>query len=376
MQLKSNKFREIKGLLRRPQSLKPKFTLDIDVEEYTKQYNKWKLYSYYSIADLSINEKINNKELHYYATLNNFNKSSLDINQLNIIDRYKKLKASELYDESICKIGLITIGGNYYLGFHFPTIMLQEVNTGRNPIELRDMYFYVDNYSLRGFRTTLDINNPKFIHPHLSNDFSTFCMGSSPLSMSLNNLHYNPDTFNENDADIFWVNLYRTVTQKTEKGDHYYALDRLNKGSSLPFSEFEDIIFNNKDLLNNIHKYISISVLKNEIKMMLNVDDIKKDYFELFSEDTNSKKDYLEKFTQKVMFDCKYLKHKKYTTIYKGARVYYTNIEDCFQYFMSKYCTESLINKIYDDYKEKLKESNNSGEQSVRENQVFQFQVL
>jgi hypothetical protein len=376
MQLKSNKFREIKGLLRRPQSLKPKFNLDIDVKEYCKQYIKYKLYSYYSIANLNVNEKINNKGLHYYGTLNNFNKSPININQLQIIDRYKKLKASELYDESICKIGLVTIGGNYYLGFYFPTIMLQEVNTGRNPIELKDMYFYVDTYSLKGFRSTLDINNPRFVHPHLSRDFAPFCLGSSALGMSLNNLYYNFDAFDENDADIFWINLYRTVTQKTEVGDHYYALDSLNKGGSLTESAFEDIIFSDKDFLTNVHKYISVFMLKNEIKMVLNVEDLKKDYFHLFSEDVNLKKDYLEDFTEPIWFDNRFIKSKKYTTIYKGSRIFYNNIDTLLGYFMFKYGKEELINKVYDDYKEKLKESNNSGEQSVGENQVFEFQML
>lgn len=376
MQLKSNKFREIKGLLRRPQSLKPKFNLDIDVKEYCKQYIKYKLYSYYSIANLNVNEKINNKGLHYYSALNNFNKSPINVNQLQIIDRYKKLKASELYDGSICKIGLVTIGGNYYLGFYFPTIMLQEVNTGRNPIELKDMYFYVDTYSLKGFRSTLDINNPRFVHPHLSRDFAPFCLGSSALGMSLNNLYYNFDAFDENDADIFWINLYRTVTQKTEIGDHYYALDSLNKGGSLTESAFDDIIFSNKDFLTNVHKYISVFMLKNEIKMVLNVEDLKKDYFHLFSEDVNLKKDYLEDFTEPIWFDNRFIKSKKYTTIYKGSRIFYNNIDTLLGYFMFKYSKEEFINKVYDDYKEKLKESNNSGEQSVGENQVFEFQML
>jgi hypothetical protein len=376
MQLKSNKFKEIKGLLRRPRALKPIFSLDVDVDEYTKQYNKWKLYDYYSGGYSNLNEKINGRDTSFFIDLNNFNKNALDHTQLSLIQKYKKLKASELYDESVCKIGLITVSGNYYLGFYFPKIMLQEVNTGRNPIELRDMYFYIDSSFLKGFRTTVDINNPKFIHPHLSSDFSSFCMGASPLSMSLTNLHYDHDTFDENDADIFWVNFYRTVSQKTEHGDHYYALDKLNKGKNLSKSEFQSIIFNNEELLNNIHKYISISVLKNEVKLNLNSSDLKKDYFHLFSEDTTVKEDRLENLSSHVMFDCRHIKHKKYTTIYKNSRVLYTDIDDWLQYFMNIYAKEDLINKIYDDYKKKSKESNNSGEQSVGENQVFQFQVL
>jgi len=376
MRLKSNKFKEIKGFLRRPRSLKPIFSLDVDVDEYTKQYNKWKIYEYYSLSFTNLNDKINGRGTNFFTNLSNFNKNSLDHTQLSLIQKYRKLKASELYDESVCKIGLVTVSGNYYLGFHFPKIMLQEVNTGRNPIELRDIYFYVDTSYLRGFRTTVDINNPKFIHPHVSGDFNTFCMGSSPLSMSLNTLHYDHDTFDENDADIFWVNFYRTVSQKTEHGDHYYALDNLNKGKSLSQVEFEYIIFNNEELLNNIHKYISISVLKTEIKMTINKSELKKDYFELFSEDTTVKEDRLENLSIPVIFDNKHIKYKKHTIIYKNPRVLYVNIDDWLEYFMNNYAKEELINKVYDDYKKKSKESNNSGEQSVGENQVFQFQVL
>ena len=376
MQLRSNKFNKIMGLLRRPQTLKPVFHLDVDLAEYNKQHIKWKLYSYYSLAHLSINDKINSKDLNYFHHLNNFNKSGLDINQIDIIEKYKKLKASPLYDESICTIGLVTMAPEYYLGFYFPKIMLKEVNTNRKLIELRDMYFYLSGSSLKAFRTTLDINNPRFIHPHIAENFGTFCLGESPLKMSIDTLRFNFEDYNEDDADIFWINFYNTIFQKTEHGNHHYALDRLGEGNHITETNFENIIFSSKDFLSNVHKYIYVNILDTKIECSLNIEGLKKDYFELLSEDTNVKNDYSEAFQTNVKFNNKLIKHKKYTTIYKNSRIFYSNLDSLLNSFIKNYIPQSFINKVYDDYKEKTKQSNNSGEQSVGQNQVFEFQML
>ena len=118
-----------------------------------------------------------------------------------------------MYDESICKMGLLEKDRQYYLSIYFPKLSLSVVNGDGESIELRDMYFYFYNASLYAFRTTLDIVNQDFIHPHINGNFCSYCLGSSPLKMSLDVLHYNPDNFNEDDADIFWVNFYRTITR-------------------------------------------------------------------------------------------------------------------------------------------------------------------
>ncbi len=377
MQLRSNKFREIKGLLRRPQTLRPVFHLDVDVEEYNKQFNKFRLYNSYTFSQYDINKKINFKDPNYFKDLNNFNKNSLDFDKLHLIEVYKKLKASEVYDESICKIGLLTIFPEDYIGFYFPKIMLKEVNSDRNPVELRDMYFYLTSQGgFRGFRTTFDINNPRFTHPHLSQNFSTFCLGQSPLNMSLNNLKYNFDNFDENDADIFWINLYNTVSQKTEHGDHYYGLDKLNQGSYISTEEFEDIVFGSEDLLSNMYKYVDISISSTDIKPVFNINALKTDYFQLFSEDTSVKTDIIEPLEKNVSFNNNRIKNKKLTAIYKGTRVFYSDIDGLLNAFIKKHLNTSFINKIYDDYKEKTKQPDNSGEQSVGQNQVFEFQML
>ena len=382
MQLRSKKAMEIKGFLRRPQTLLPKFSLDIDVEEYIRQCRKYQYYKY--ITDNHTGTNISNT-IEYCRPENTFynlyltyqkDKYVVDTDKFKVIKSYQKLKSSEMYDESICKMGLVETNDEYYLGIHFPKLMLNVVNSDREPIELRDCYFYLVRSSLYLFRTTLDITNRDFVHPHVNQNFGSYCIGESPLKMSLNTLHYNPEDFTETDADIFWVNFYRTITQKTEHGDHYYALDKLSRAIDMGWINFQDVVYNNEDFLNNIHKYINISTTLEEISVTLDKDALKKDYFQLFSYESSSLPDAVEKMDKIVKFNDVKIQNKKFTAIYKKSRKMYQNIDSLLEMFIKEIAPTSLINNTYDDYKEKFKQPNNSGEQSTGQNQVLEFQVL
>ena len=384
MQLRSKKYMEVKGFLRRPQTLQPKFNLDIDIEEYIKQCRKYKYYTtlgWNSYAENSINVNLNNniggKFLSLFDSYKNDN-NVINKDKFNIIKLYNKLKNSEMYDESVCKMHAAEIAQKNYLVIHFPKLFLSIVNNDTEPIEIRDIYFFIKDGNLGVFRTTLDINNPRFIHPHVNGNFGTYCLGNSPLSMSLTNLHYNLDTFNEDDADIFWVNFYRTVTQKTEHGDHYYALSRLNESLDLDWNVFYEKVMNNEEFINSFTNYLSVHLFTEEIILIVDKDAIKKDFFTLFSyssDDKNNidKKDSLE---QLVKIDDIVIKNKKLTPIYKNPRKLYNNISILLEELAHVICPSGFINKTYDDHKEKFKQSNNSGEQSVGQNQVFEFQML
>ena len=300
----------------------------------------------------------------------------VDTDKFKVISSYQKLKNSEMYDESICKMGLVETNDEYYLGIHFPKLMLNVVNSDKEPIELRDCYFYLVKSSLYLFRTTLDITNRDFIHPHVNGNFGSYCLGSSPLKMSLDNLHYNPDTFNETDVDIFWVNFYRTITQKTEVGDHYYALDKLSRAIDTDWNTFQDLIYKDEDFLSNVHKYIIISTAPEEISVTLDKDALKKDYYQLFSYESSSLPEVVEKMGKHVKFNDVKIQNKKFTAIYKKSRKMYQNIDSLLEMFLKEIAPTSLINNTYDDYKEKFKQPNNSGEQSTGQNQVLEFQVL
>jgi hypothetical protein len=375
---------EVKGFLRRPQTLRPKFNLDIDIEEYIKQCRKHKYYtelSWNSYAENSINVNLNNniggKFLTLFDSYKNDN-SVINKDKFNIIKLYNKLKNSEMYDQSVCKMHAAEIAQKNYLVIHFPKLFLSVVNNNTEPIEIRDIYFFIKDGNLGVFRTTFDINNPKFIHPHVNGNFGTYCLGNSPLSMSLTNLHYNLDTFNEDDADIFWVNFYRTVTQKTEYGDHYYALSKLDQSLDLGWDAFYEKVMSNAEFINSFTNYLSVHTFTEEIILILDKDAIKKDFFTLLSYDNDSKnnidkKDALEQF---LKIDDVAIRDKKLTLIYKNPRKLYNNINGLLEELANNICPSGLINKTYDDHKEKFKQSNNSGEQSVGQNQVFEFQML
>jgi hypothetical protein len=194
--------------------------------------------------------------------------------------------------------------------------------------------------------------------------------------MSLDVLHYNPDNFNEDDADIFWVNFYRTITQKTEHGDHYYALDKLGRAADLNWVDFQRLIFNDENFTNNFHNYISISTLPEEIQVTIDKDAIKKDFFTLFSYESSSLPDEKKKLEKTVFFNDKVLDTIKLTAIYKKSRKMYKNIDSLLEMFIKEIAPTSLINNTYDDYKEKFKQPDNSGQQSTGQNQVLEFQVL
>ena len=194
--------------------------------------------------------------------------------------------------------------------------------------------------------------------------------------MSLDNLHYQIDNFNEDDADIFWVNFYRTITQKTEHGDHYYALSKLGRTIDLEWGDFVKLIYNDEKFINTFHNYIKISTLPEEIAVSIDYDAIKKDFFNLFSYEATDVPDKTKLMEKHVKFDDVLIKHKKVTSIYKASRKMYSNIDRLLHTLLSDCAPLSLINNVFDDYKEKSKEPNNSGEQSTGQNQVFEFQVL
>lgn len=382
MQLRSKKAMEIKGFLRRPQTLLPKFSLDVDVKEYIRQCRKYQYYKYITYNHLGTN--ISNT-IEYHRADNTFynlylsfkkDKDVVDTDKFKVINSYQKLKNSEMYDESICKMGLVETNDEYYLGMYFPKLMLNVVNSDKEPIELRDCYFYLVRSSLYLFRTTLDITNRDFVHPHVNSNFGSYCLGSSPLKMSLDNLHYNPDNFTETDADIFWVNFYRTITQKTEMGDHYYALDKLSRAIDADWNTFQDLIYKDENFLSNVHKYIIISTAPEEISVTIDKDALKKDYYQLFSYESSSLPEVVEKMGKHVKFNDVKIQNKKFTAIYKKSRKMYQNIDSLLEMFLKEIAPTSLINNTYDDYKEKSKQSNNSGEQSTGQNQVLEFQVL
>jgi hypothetical protein len=379
---RSKRHAEIMGFLRRPQLLQPKFTLDTDLEEYKKSIKKHNLYQFvaqYYIHSGIINEINNSRHTNFFLDIHNSVKNSGYTNSthVKILKMYNILKKSEMYDESVCKMGLVSVNAHeQYLGIHFPVIFLQEVNTDREPIELRDLYFYITNSSLHVFRTTLDVVNKDFIHPHVSGNFGNFCTGDSPLKMSLNNLHYNIDAIAQDDADIFWVNLYRTITQKTEIGDHYYALSRLNQGITFTYTELLDRVYNDEEFLTKVTNYISVTMSNEAIEVSFDKDALKKDFFKLFSTESSEQEKKEENLERNVKFNNIALKKKKYIPLYKRSRTMIKNIDSLLDQLLMDCVPTSFINNTYDDYKKTTEESNNSGEQSTGQNQVFEFQML
>ena len=90
---------EIKGFLRRPQTLQPKFSLDVDVKEYIRQCRRYKYYN--DIANGYANYYLGtNKYFALYESYKN-DRSVVDYAKFKIIDTYNKLKNSDMYDESI-----------------------------------------------------------------------------------------------------------------------------------------------------------------------------------------------------------------------------------------------------------------------------------
>jgi len=379
---RSKRHAEIMGFLRRPQLLQPRFSLDTDLQEYKKSIKRHNLYQYlsqYYAHGGIIKEIYSNRHGNFFLDIYNSVKHSSYTNNshVRILKMYNILKQSEMYDESICKIGLVTINVHeQYLCIHFPVIFLQEVNSNREPIELRDLYFYISNSSLYVFRTTLDIINKDFIHPHVNSNFGSFCTGDSPIKMSLNNLHYNIDSITKDDADIFWVNLYRTITQKTEHGDHYYALSKLNQGVNFSYTEFLDKVYNNDEFLDKVINYISVTMSNEAIEVSFDKDALKKDFFELLSTESSEQAKEEAPLERSAMFNNIALKKKKFIPLYKRPRTMIKNIDSLLDQFLMDCVPTSFINNTYDDYKKTTEESNNSGEQSTGQNQVFEFQML
>ena len=194
--------------------------------------------------------------------------------------------------------------------------------------------------------------------------------------MSLNNLHYNIDSITKDDADIFWVNLYRTITQKTEHGDHYYALNKLNQGVNFSYTEFLDKVYNNDEFLDKVINYISVTMSNEAIEVSFDKDALKKDFFELLSTESSEQAKEEAPLERSAMFNNIALKKKKFIPLYKRPRTMIKNIDSLLDQFLMDCVPTSFINNTYDDYKKTTEKSNNSGEQSTGQNHVFEFQML
>jgi hypothetical protein len=145
----------------------------------------------------------------------------------------------------------------------------------------------------------------------------------------------------------------------------------------ITYDEFLSKVYADEEFINKIFDYISIAISNEVIDVKFDKDAMKKDFFNLFSTESikNDNKEE-EPLEISVKFNNIVLKKKKYIPLYKRPRTMIKNIDNLLDQFLVDCIPTSFVNKVYDDYKEKLKQSNNSGEQSVGENQVFEFQVL
>ena len=183
--------------------------------------------------------------------------------------------------------------------------------------------------------------------------------------------------------DITTHNNNSESKQRDSKGSPAHDQDEATgkprgkrKGHKLDWPDFLDKIYNDEEFLSNVHKYINISTTPEEISVTLDKDALKKDYFQLFSYESSSLPDVVENMGSNVKFNDVKIENKRFTSIYKKSRKMYNNIDSLLDNFIKEIAPTSLINNVYDDYKEKLKQSNNSGEQSTGQNQVFEFQML
>ena len=212
------RFWDIKRGLNRPSSFLPKREVGVDYDEYMsalKKYTTYGIYSNWAFSSVgNIHHEIScrnpdriwemHKESRRVLATNN-----TDVYRFAKVLRFSKfLVQSDMYDESVCKAGVIKLGNQEYFGIHFPHINLSQVNSTNANIPILDLYVYITPSGISGFRTTLDYNNSSLIHPHLGSQFGSFCLGESPLRMSLDVLN-SGEEITETDADIFWVNLYK-----------------------------------------------------------------------------------------------------------------------------------------------------------------------
>jgi hypothetical protein len=117
--------------------------------------------------------------------------------------------------------------------------------------------------------------------------------------------------------------------------------------------------------------------MSNEIiKVDFDKDALKKDFFNLLSVESSEQKKQEEPLEKYVTFNNITLKKKKLIPIYKRPRTMIKNVDQLLDQFLMDCVPTSFINNVYDDYKKTTEESNNSGEQSTGQNQVFEFQML
>jgi hypothetical protein len=197
--------------------------------------------------------------------------------------------------------------------------------------------------------------------------------------MSLNVLN-NAEDVTEDDVDIFWVNLYRTITQKTEAGDHYFNLEKLNGELLQNYDNFEETIFKNPQVFNSLLENLSIYPSKERIDVLLNRANFIKENAAFFSENTKINNNEVKNTFQfnglPVYFNGEKIEHVYLKTIYTSKVKLYSNLDDNINRFLLRYFNKENLDAFYDDYKKKLRDSDIFGAISTGENQVLQFQML
>lgn len=360
---------------------------EIDSEEFSNNVRKFAFYTAYSeyTTGISIHENINLRgdSIFKYISINGKRKLTngtvSNIRTLKNINIYKNLLKSEMYDKSICQVGTLNLNNRDFPAIYFPVIYLSQVNSTNQNIKILDLYLYITSSGINAFRTTLDYNNKGFIHPHISDNFGSFCLGSSPLRMSLDVLN-NAEDVTEDDVDIFWVNLYRTITQKTEAGAHYFDLEKLNGQLLQSYANFEETIFKNPQVFNSLLENLSIYASRERIDVLLNRANFIEENAAFFSENTNIKNVEVKNTFQfnglPVYFNGEEIEHIYLKTIYASKVKLYSNLDDNINRFLLSYFKKENLDTFYDDYKKKLRDSDNIGAISTGENQVLQFQML
>lgn len=392
MLLRSKKHWEIKRRLQRPSLLLPTVRDEdidekFDVGEYLRKLRTKSLYETYAaytdasrdiVYNIGVNKHVDViKDI--LRTTDNLYKQKLTgtgeiMKKIRAYRLYKSLISSEMYDTDFCKVALMEIDSKLYCGIHIPEMRLSQVNSTNTDIIIKDLYVYINGSSLYGFRTTLDNRNYNFIHPHISQNFSSFCLGESPLKVSMNLLAY--ENYTEDDVDIFWVNLYRTITQKTEEGNHFYDLDNLRGGINITGNDFSNILKKNPDVLDNMISHLSIDCSKEKLKVNFRAVDFINENKQYFSyEDRGGSQRNSHDLAYRVKFDGEEIKKVKYENLYTGRKLY-SGIEGLIDNYIKTNFSKKIIDEFYDDYKKNLEVSNNFGAESTKQDQVLQFQVL
>jgi hypothetical protein len=128
--------------------------------------------------------------------------------------------------------------------------------------------------------------------------------------------------------------------------------------------------------MSKVSNYISITISNEAIEASFDKDALKKDFFELLSTESSEQAKEEAPLERSAMFNNIALKKKKFIPLYKRPRTMIKNIDSLLDQLLKDCVPTSFINNVYDDYKKTTEESNNSGEQSTGQNQVFEFQML